>query len=152
MVAIAIRAEMESKEVYDALAGQVTNMILKDKFTFLGAEEDKHRIILENVFKETFPGKPIELPEDSGVPKPDVEIREGNLLSDILQQAMDGEKAAEAHYKEMAEMFDDKKMKDLMIYLSNIEQGHYFFLNIEREAAAENEDYWQGHEMMHVGP
>jgi rubrerythrin len=152
MLAVAVRAEMESKEVYNALADQMKNFILKDKFTFLASEEDKHRNILENVFKETFPSETMELPDDSGVPKPDVHIREGNLLSDILEQAMNAEKHAEEFYKEMAQFFEDKKMKDLIIYLANIEQGHYYFLNVEREMALSNEDYWQAHDMMHIGP
>ena len=152
MLGVAVRAEIESNEVYDALADQVTNFILKDKFQFLAKEEQRHRGILENVFKETFPNDILELPNASGVPKPDVEIREGNLLSDILDQAMLAEKQAENFYWEMADFFENKKMKDLIIYLANIEQGHYYFLNVEREMALSNEDYWQAHDMMHVGP
>jgi len=152
MIAVATRAEMESQEVYYALADQMENFVLKDKFKFLGDEEKKHQSILENVFKETFPNEVIELPEDSGVPKPDVRIREGNLLSDVLEQAMNGEKRAEEFYREMAPFFEDKKMQNLIIYLANIESGHYYFLNIEREMALENEDYWVAHDMMHAGP
>jgi rubrerythrin len=152
MLAVAARAEIESKEVYEALADQMENFILKDKFKFLAAEEDKHRIILENVFKETFPNDVMELPEDSGVPKPDVNIREGNLLSDILEQAMKAEQSAAEFYKEMAPFFEDQNMRALITYLANIEQGHYYFLNIEREMALQNEDYWQAHDMMHIGP
>lgn len=152
MIAVAIRAEMESQEAYYALADQMQNFVLKDKFRFLGAEEEKHKAILENVFKETFPTEAIELPGDSGVPKADVHIREGNLLSDILEQAMNGEKKAEEFYKEMAPFFEDKKMQNLIRYLANIESGHHYFLNIEREMALENEDYWVAHDMMHAGP
>ena len=39
MLAVAVRAEIESKDVYNALADQMKNFILKDKFRFLASEE-----------------------------------------------------------------------------------------------------------------
>ena len=152
LIAIAIKAEIESNGSYSRLADQVDNFVLKDKFRYLATEEEGHRQILEKLFRESFPDMELVLPEHSNAPIVNVTLSGENLLSDIMEQAMDAEKAAEEFYKGLAERFEDEERKGLMNYLANIEQGHHYFLNIERQRALRYETYDQEFPMMHIGP
>ena len=51
----AMKAEIESHTVYTTIANQVKNGLLKDKFTFLATEEEKHRSFVEQVYQGKVP-------------------------------------------------------------------------------------------------
>jgi len=152
LMAQAIRAEMEAQELYAGLAGQVKNFILNDKFKYLAKEEDGHRRLLIKLYEDRFPDHPLKIPDCSGTPLPNVQLSKTNRLSDVLEVAMAAEKAAQKFYKNLAGKMDSEADKNLLMYLSNIEGGHYYFLNLEREQALRYEDYYEVSDMMSAGP
>ena len=149
---IAVRSEIYANDAYATLADQIQNFILKEKLRFLALEEDVHRKMLIKMFEETFPGKTLIVPDESGMPKINVEISENNSLSDILTAAMKAEKQSEDSYRKLAGKFTSEEKKELMLYLAEIESGHHYFLDVERSQALRFEDYDSINEMMHVGP
>lgn len=152
LMAQAIRAEMEAQELYSGLAGQVKNFILNDKFKYLAKEEDGHRRLLIKLYEERFPDHPLKIPDCSGTPIPNVQLSKTNRLSDVLEATMAAEKSAQRFYKSLAGKMEHEEDKNLLMYLSNIEGGHYYFLNLEHEQALRYEDYYETNEMMHAGP
>ncbi len=150
----AIKSEMESKAVYEYMAGKVPNAFLSDKLRFIANEEQKHREFLEEVYR-THLGKPVgELPMDSPVPLPGISISEPYVMaSDVMYQAMEAEKGASDFYGSLAERFQgDEKTKETLIYLSKMEMGHYRLLEVEKEHLDSTENYEFEWEMMHAGP
>ena len=66
-------------------AHRVKNALLKDKLTFLASEEEKHRKIIEDVYKEEFPYKELRIPEKSHVPLPESIINDEMMpISDVF--------------------------------------------------------------------
>lgn len=152
LLAQAIRAEMEAQELYSGLAGQVKNFILNDKFKYLAKEEDGHRQLLTRLYEERFADHPLKLPGCSGTPMPNAQLSKTNRLSDVLEVAMAAEKSAQKFYKNLARKMEAEEDKNMLMYLSNIEGGHYYFLNLEHEQALRYEDYYEVSDMMHAGP
>lgn len=96
--------------------------------------------MLERIFKEEFPNETPTLPPMSVVPLPTVKITENKSLPELLKEAMDAERAAEEFYKKLAERYTGDK-KELLLYLSVIEQGHYFLLSNEYHLIKSLSDY-----------
>ncbi len=135
LLAIGIKAELEAMDAYSKLAKNVKNTILQERFESLAKDEQRHKIILEGLYEENFPGKAITLPEKSGVPKVNTAISDDNSIIEILTIVMQAEKKAEDYYRDLAGRLDNDEKKDLLNYLANIESGHYFFLKIEYDRA-----------------
>ena len=150
----ALRSEVDSKEAYSKLADGVKNFFLKDRLKFLAGEEEKHKIFLEGVFKEQFPKKEIILPKQTPVPLPEIKISDENIpISEVLESAMNAEKAAYEFYIGLAERFlDDAEMNKKLLYIASMEDSHYKILEIERKNALEFEHFDQVWPMMHAGP
>ncbi|MEA3559798.1 MAG: ferritin family protein [Candidatus Thermoplasmatota archaeon] len=139
----AIKSEMESKAVYEYLANKVPGAFLSDKLRFIAQEEQKHREFLEGVFK-MYIQKPVgELPLESPVPLPEISIDQPFIqASDVMFQAMKAEEAASDFYRSLSERFDkDEKTKETLIYLAQMELGHYRLLEVEKEHLENTEDY-----------
>ncbi|MFW3145376.1 MAG: ferritin family protein [Thermoplasmatota archaeon] len=150
----AIKSEMESKAVYEHLARQVPNAYLSDKLRFIAREEQKHREFLEGVFKMQIQ-KPLgELPLSSPVPLPEVTVSQPYVpASEVIFQAMKAEEAASDFYRSLAERFQgDSETRETLIYLSQMEMGHYKLLEVEKAHLDSSEDYEVEWEMMHAGP
>jgi len=150
----AIKSEIDSNCVYAKLASFVKNGLMKDKFKFLAEEEKKHQEFLENIYDKEFPDAKRIIPTVSPVPLPEVSIPEDEeiQLSDVLQQAMNAEEAAAEFYLFLATQFDDKDIQHMLHYFSDMEQGHYRFLEQEKKSMEwfEQADvYWP---MIHAGP
>jgi rubrerythrin len=151
----AIKSEQESKEVYSKLAGRVKNAFLKDKLDFLAGEEVRHKLFLEGVFKKTFPGKAIDLPDESPVPLPMIMFGDEvtTPVSEVLESAMVAEKAAHDFYNLLADRFkDDTEVSNKLRYLAKMEMGHYRLLELEAESMRQYEDHLEDWPMMHLGP
>ncbi|MCD6399546.1 ferritin family protein [candidate division WOR-3 bacterium] len=148
------KSEVNSRDIYNQIADQVSNAMLKDRFKFLSSEEEKHREFFENLFKDRFPGEEIIIPDKTPVPLPTITFKDEEVhLSDILVQAMDAEMAAYEFYRNFAGiMGSDKKLKNTLLYFASMEMGHYRLLELEKKNAEELEDYEQGHPMIHLGP
>ena len=131
LLAIGIKAEMEAIDAYSKLAENIDNILLQERFSTLSKDEQRHKIILEQIYEENFPGVPLSLPAKSGVPKVHPIISKENSITDILSIAMDAEKKAEDYYHDLAAQMDNQIKKDLLNYLANIENGHFYFLKLE---------------------
>ncbi len=118
----AIKSEIDSKELYETLAERVKNSLLKDRLLFLAGEE-------------------LVVPEKTPVPLPVVDASEDRLLSEIIEDAMKAELAARDFYESMKDLLHDKKNRNMLQILANMEQGHYDILAKELENLKQFENY-----------
>lgn len=151
LLEMALRSEIDSRDIYKKASEMTKNALLKEKFNFLSREEEKHRIMIENMIKMKFPNEDINIPESTEVPLPRITVTEKDPISKLLSQAMNAEEETSKFYASIAKQLDDENAS-LMQYLSSIEMSHYYFLRAERDLALKFENYDQYFEMMHVGP
>ena len=91
----AIKSEVESKDLYSKMAKKIKNGLLQDKLAFLAKEEDKHRLFVEDIYKNHFPEKKIKLPKKTPLPLPEIKINDEDIpVSKILKSAMKAEQSA----------------------------------------------------------
>ncbi|HEC81207.1 MAG TPA: Rubrerythrin [Thermoplasmatales archaeon] len=149
----AIKSEVDSRDLYKMMSSQTSNGLLKDKLGFLAKEEEKHRLILEDMYRKKVSKEKVVLPEETPVPLPKVEVREDTPMSVVFKQAMEAEKAAYDFYNSLADRVkDDGSMFNTLRYFARMEMEHYRILEIEKEGAERFEEadvYWP---MVHVGP
>ena len=150
----AVKGEIDSQAVYSQVARQVKNAFLKERLEFLALEESKHRKALEALFSQRFPGQALQVPEKPVVPLPEIRFRDEQVpLSEIFAQAMTAEQAAHDFYLQLAELFaDDVDKKNMLLYFSMMEMGHYKLLDLEKSGMERFEEYGEEQELIHVGP
>jgi rubrerythrin len=150
----AVKGEIDSQAVYSRLALRVRNAFLKERLEFLAREEKKHQQALEELFGQRFPGQPIVIPERPVVPLPEIRFPDEHVpLSEVLGQAMKAEQAAHDFYLQLAELFaDDPEKRNLLLYFSMMEMGHYKLLDLEKSGMERLEEYGEEQELIHVGP
>jgi len=150
----ALRSEIDSKLVYEQVADRVANALLKDKLKFISAEEEKHRSVIEGVYKERFPNKEIAIPENSPVPLPKIMITDEMMpLSEIFSMAMNAETAAYEFYRQLAGLYEDQpRLNKVIAYVASMEMGHYRLLEIEKDNMERFEDFDLYLPYVHVGP
>jgi rubrerythrin len=141
LLGYAMRAEIDSDRIYTEMSNRLKNPLLVQKFRILAFEEQKHKTVLENLFQSMFPGGTPEVPEKVD-PKllPAVIIRPSSDLVDILRQAMEAEKSAQAFYAGLAKRVELAKKK-ILDYLSKVEKSHYLMLRSEYAMAQQFADY-----------
>ena len=149
----AIKSEIESNKLYSDMAKKTKNGLLQDKLRFLAGEETKHKVYIEEIYMNHFPGRRIILPKKTPVPLPKVTYTDETPMSTLLAQAMNAEQSASEFYKSCSKLFEDgSKINNTLLYFSDMEIGHYKLLEMEKESMERFEDadvYWP---MMHVGP
>ena len=149
----AIKSEIESKDLYLNIAKKTKNGLLSDKLRFIANEENKHRMFIEDIYKNHYPRKKIIIPDKSLVPLPKIIVNDDMLVSKLLRIAMDTEKAASDFYKSLSEHFEKgSKLHNTLLYFSDMENGHYKILETEKESMDRFEEadvYWP---MIHAGP
>ncbi|UCG67119.1 MAG: ferritin family protein [Deltaproteobacteria bacterium] len=150
----ALRSEIESKEVYQQIADKVRNALLKDKLNFLSSEEEKHRRIIEGVYRETFGDKELHIPEKSPVPLPEIAITDEMMaISEVFSMAMNAEMAAYDFYNELAKLYENNpRLKKTIEYVATMEMGHSKLLEIEKDNMKKFEELDVYVPMIHVGP
>jgi rubrerythrin len=155
-LSIAIQSEIESRSAYAKLGNMVKNFVLKDKLAFLTQEEEKHEKLLNALFQKMAPGKAVSKQEKSLMPRLSIALEEENSVSDLLELAMEAEKAAEEFYDQFADEVEERGIQDLLRYLASVEHGHYFLLKGEYELSMKDEDYMERedfqYDMVHIGP
>ncbi len=149
----AIRSEMNSGAQYKDIASKVENAFLIEKLNFLADEEAKHQNFLEGLYAKSFAGKELIVPEETPVPLPEMKVYgEGVKLSEVLESAMEAERAAKDFYNELSRQFEkEPDIKKNLEYLASMEWGHYKLLEIERDNSLNFESYDEYWPMMHVG-
>lgn len=150
----AVKSEIDSQAIYSRLAQRVKNAFLKERLEFLALEESKHQKALEGLFGQRFPGQVIAVPEKPVVPLPEIRFRDELVpLSEVIAQAMKAEQAAHDFYLQLADLFaDDAGKKNLLLYFSMMEMGHYKLLDLEKSSLERFEEYGEEQELIHVGP
>ncbi|MCR4404182.1 MAG: ferritin family protein [Candidatus Acetothermia bacterium] len=154
---IAIKSEVHAAEVYGRLLGMVKNRALRERLAFLKGEEERHRRLLEELYKKSFPEVELALPERSLVPM-ELVMKEEITVPELLKLAMEAERQSERFYQEMAAKTKDSSGKTLLAYLGKMEHGHYELLASEAELIARFPDYYKaeefhlGEELIHLGP
>lgn len=150
----AMKSETESERVYTYLSERVKNAFLKERMRFLASEEKKHREYFEELYKKTYAGKSVKLPDDNIVPLPKIDTEDlKKPMSEVLERAMDAELAAHRFYLDASERFADmKKTQEMLRFFASMEMIHYSILQIEKKNAETMEAYEEEIPMIHVGP
>lgn len=153
LLLVAIKSEIESRDLYLNIAKKTKNGLLSDKLKFIANEEKKHELFIEDIYKNHFPEKKIIIPNKSSVPIAKISITDDMSVSKLLKIAMDAEIVASDFYKSLSDYFEEgSKMHNTLLYLSDMEKGHYKILEVEKESMDRFEEadvYWP---MVHAGP
>jgi len=158
VLGVAIKSEIDAAALYQRMAGHVSNPTLVAKLDFLRQEEEKHRLMLEELYAVRFPDVDLQLPAKSHVPTVDDSAVEGLTAPELFQLAMKAEQLAASFYAEQAEHSRDEMSRVVLRYLSNVERGHYHMLETEYELLSRFPSYYNADEfhvgdaLMHVGP
>jgi rubrerythrin len=156
IMGIAVRAEMDAAAIYRGLHGRVKNEVLKQKLDFLAKEEERHKLLLERLFKDKYPGQTLKVPE-SGRPAKSAPAVEDMSVLDLFKLAMGKEKEAEEYYKDARTRIEDPSAKKMLDYLSRVERSHYFMLKSEIDLlqifpdSYDVEEEYLGQELFHIG-
>jgi len=141
LLGYAIRAEADANKTYTKMADRVRNPLLKEKFQLLALEEKKHKDIILRLFASIWGGEKPEIPRavDHRL-LPAVSIKPSSSLADILNQAMNAEKSAREFYAFLAKRVKAAN-RQMLMYLSKVENTHYLMLQSEYILALQFEDY-----------
>lgn len=149
----AFKSEVDSGNLYMDIAKRTKNGLLSDKLKFIANEEKKHKLFIEDIYKNHFPRKKIVIPDKTFVPIPKISITNDMNVSKLLKIAMDAEQIASDFYKSLADYFEKgSKIQNTLRYFSDMENGHYKILEMEKESMDRFEEadvYWP---MVHAGP
>ncbi len=156
LLLLGIKSEEVAKEEYQKIADEAKNPFLKTRLSALAQEEDRHKEILVELYKDLFNGKEPVPPEDPDfIPEfPEIrifkELGETTDMRKILEGAMQAELSAKEYYESIAEMMDDPKIKTIMRYMAKIEEGHYKILKQQYEEIIEFESVMYDEEFMRM--
>jgi len=154
---VAIRAELDAAGIYRDLQARVKNEVLKQKLDFLAKEEDRHKAILERLFRDHFPERKLVVPAESKRPRSKVALDDAAAVLDLFKLAMQKEKEAEEYYKSAKAQVEDAQSKKVLEYLRRVERSHYYMLRSEIELLEKFPDYYDaeaeyfGQDLFHVG-
>ncbi len=146
LILLGIKSEEVARDVYLKLAEGAKNPFLQTRLKALGEEEERHREIMVNLYKDLFEGKEPNPPDNPDfIPEfPEIrifrEIGETTDMRKILEGAMQAELSAKEYYEEIANMMEDKRIKTIMKYMAKIEEGHYKILKQQYEEILEFEE------------
>jgi rubrerythrin len=136
----------------------VKNILLQEKLKFLVLEETKHRLILERLHKERYPGARLAVPGRGAGPKPAAKVDETSSVLDLFKAALEAEKIAEEYYREARAKMADAGSRKILEYLSRVERSHFFMIRSEIDLLSRFPDYYDvedfhlGQDLFHVGP
>jgi len=131
---IAIRAEMDSQELFDELARMTDDPQIRRRFELLATEEERHRDYLETRWQELAGGVPMKLRE-SWLPKGRAtrEQRAGMRLEDVLDLAIEEGRRAHEFYAEEARGTDDISGRRMFRFLADMKFRQWTTLAQEKE-------------------
>ncbi len=158
VLATAIRSEIDAVSSYGAILGRVKNVLLQEKLKFLVLEETKHRLILERLYAERYPGTKPPVPGRGAGPHTAARIDETSSVLDLFKAALQAEKTAEEFYRNARPAMADAGSRRILQYLSRVERSHYFMIRSEIDLLSRFPDYYEvedfhlGQDLFHVGP
>ena len=157
ILAIAIRAEINAQKIYQIMAKNIINKVVKEKFIHLSQQEKQHEDILTAKYQEVMSGeKPV-------IPTTGRTEVEKSLLTDYsheagLKIAIQAEEMAVNFYLDAAKNSRDINGRFMFEYLANFERGHKAVLEDELHALETNPHWFDidgnpwGDQSIHVGP
>ncbi|MCD6379844.1 ferritin family protein [bacterium] len=157
ILSIAIQSEIEAAKLYGYMKEMTDNSVLKEKFDFLIAQENKHEQILKDAYEKQFPEIELKKPLSSPVPLVDEIISQSPSLKDLFEVAMKAEKRAESFYNDLAKRTSNPGSKSLLLYMAKMEHSHFVLLEIDYEQMEmgkdiEADDFMMGQRLMNLGP
>jgi rubrerythrin len=155
-LSMAVRSETEAAEAYRKLNATIRNFMLKEKMRFLEEEENRHRQLLVALHKKVANGREPADADRSILPSLSLSLRESQTVPDLIEIAMNAEKAAEEFYDGLSQNVEDRGLQEVLQYLASMEHGHYFLLKGEYDLCLRNEAYYDRedfqYDMVHIGP
>ncbi|MCK4757231.1 MAG: ferritin family protein [Thermoplasmata archaeon] len=132
LIGYAIFSEQEAAKFYRHLVKDMDkDSLVAHKFESLAKDEDMHKWVLQDLYRETFGDENWSFPEGLTPFESIVEIETMDSLIEALNAAMQNEYNAFKVYKYMAKT--QKDHRKLFKYLSHFEHGHYDVLKREKE-------------------
>lgn len=152
ILGIAIRAEIESYNLYRKIASAVSNPATKEKFTALANEEKTHRKILEDLYKKHGGKMKLSVPRET-LRSLQLDVEKKSPL-DIIKTAIEKEKQARKFYLDAYRKATDRSGKFILKYLADFELNHARELEHELKALSEYPMWWdfRGPGIQFIGP
>ncbi|HDQ45147.1 MAG TPA: hypothetical protein ENN17_06590 [bacterium] len=155
-LAISMNSEIDSERVYRKLGEMVHNFVLREKMAFLISEEKKHQKIIRALFDKLAPNLEMKLTEQRIYPGLNLVVEESATVTDLLEAAMEAEKAAEEFFDALSQEAEERGVQEILQYLASMEHSHYFLLKGEYDLCMRDESYYEREDfqfdMVHIGP
>ena len=133
VIGIAIVKEREAQDLYQRMASEIKNPLVKEKFLSLSREEHKHEEILAHMYKKMTGEDHAAVPPMKGryskVEFPD----SATSFEGLLLFAIEREKDSQHLYLRGAEVAADESGRRTFRYLADFERGHELLLQRELE-------------------
>jgi rubrerythrin len=152
-VALAVRSEIESTDLYEKLTERVGNPQVKKLLTDLAQDEEKHRVGLMKLYQEMLGGEEPSVPTADGRKKQWDIDPEADFLT-IMTKARDKELDSERFYKDAADKVRDYKTRMFFVELAQVERQHAVLLD-KQVRKLQQDPHWfdrPEEESVHEGP
>jgi rubrerythrin len=155
-VALAVRSEIESTNLYGKLTERVKNPEVKQLLQELAADEEHHRDALMKMYQNMLGSETPSVPESDGREKQWDIDPEAEYLT-IMVKARDKELDSEEFYKKAAERVRDHKTRTFFMELAETERAHAARLQRQVEKLQEDPHWFDREEPdsykpVHEGP
>jgi len=139
---IAIRSEMDSRDIYRELAERSPHTITRRRFELLAAEEEQHLQHLTERYEEVAGGVPLALPP-SLLPQSmaSAEARRQWDMADVLDMAIDEERRSREFYLQAARDTNDLSGRAMFRFLADMEYLHWMTLAQEKDLLVRYPNY-----------
>lgn len=155
-LAISMKSELDAEKVYKQLHQMVHNFVLKDKLEFLMKEEQKHQKMIRNLYERLISESEIKTADQTVYPALGLALEETTPVPELIELAMQAEKAAEEFYDRLSEEAEERGVQEILQYLASMEHSHYFLLKGEYDLCMRDETYYERDDfhtdMIHIGP
>ena len=151
-VALAVRSEIESTDLYGKLTERVRNPQVVEMLRDLQGEEEQHKKALMKLYEEMLEG------EEASIPETDNREKQWDIDPDadfmtIMTKARDKEFDSETFYKQAAETVLDHKTREFFLELAQTERRHAARLQ-EQVDKLQMDPHWfdRAEAQFHEGP
>lgn len=153
ILGIAIKAEISSYGLYKRFARRVANPIAKQRILALADDEQRHREILTEKYRELSGEEQPPIPDTGDLRQLEADI-EKMSNKEVLELAAGKETQARKFYSAAAQKAADPTGRSVLEYLAEMERGHEEVLRQEIKALEKN-PLWheqQAGKFFHFGP
>lgn len=155
-VALAVRSEIESTDLYENLAQRVKNPEVKTVLTDLAADEERHRLGLMSLYTRMLGEQEPALPAGDGRQKT-IDLPENPDYADVITAARDKEVDSENFYKNAAESVTEYRTRMFFLDVAESERKHAATLQKLLDRLKEDPHWFEREEAdpykgQHVGP